>query len=164
MKNFPPVLVHKWLYTLAVGMGCLGVGVAYYLVTDDGVLLMLSSLVFGLSLVRSILLYRTIFRQDYETVVGTCVAITTLPLRKCRRIKVMDDQGIVNTLLLAKQAKIKIGYQYRFFFKKNVPSYLGSEYFDTVLSTDSFLGYEEIGRYPEKDSDDFSVAKEKAEK
>lgn len=161
MKNYPPVLVHKWLYTLAVGFGCLGIGVVYYLVAGDVILLMLSSLVFGFSLVRSILLYRTIFRQEYETVMGTCVAITTLPLRKCRRIKVMNDRGIVSTLLLVKQAKIKIGYQYRFFFKKNARSSMGSEYLDTALSTDCFLGYEELGKYPEANNNGSSVSEEK---
>lgn len=164
MKDFPPVLFRKWIFTLAVGVCCLGVGSVYFFFARDGVLMGLSGLVFGFSLLRGILLYRTISSQDYETVEGTCVAISNRLLRKCRRIKIMDDQGIESTLLLAKQTKIKIGYQYRFFFKKNARSSLGSEYLDTALSTDCFLGYEELGQYSESDTGSFPVSKEKTAK
>lgn len=164
MKDFPSVLFRKWIFTLAVGGGCLGVGGVYFFFAGDGVLLGLSGLVFGFSLLRGFLLYRTISRHEYETVEGTCISITNRPLRKCRRVKIMDNQGIESTLLLAKQAKIKIGYQYRFFFKKNARPSLGSEYFDTALSTDCFLGYEELGQYQEADSDSFSRSEEKAAK
>lgn len=164
MKDFPPVLLRKWVFTLAVGVGCLGVGGVYFLFAGDGVLLGLSGLVFGFSLLRGILLYRTISGHDYEAVEGTCIAISNRPLRKCRRVKIMDDQGIESTLLLAKQAEIKIGYQYRFFFKKNARPSLGSEYLDTALSTDCFLGYEELGQYPEADDNSSSVSEEKAAK
>jgi len=164
MKNFPSVLFRKWVFTLAVGVGFLGIGGVYFLFAGDGVLLGLSGLVFGFGLLRSFLLYRTISSHDYETMEGTCVAIANRPLRKCRHIKIMDDQGIESTLLLARQAKIKIGYQYRFFFKKNARPSLGSEYFDTALSTDCFLGYEELGQYPEMDAASFSAPEEKAGK
>lgn len=164
MKDFPPVLFRKWIFTLAVGVCCLGVGIVYFFFAGDGVLLGLSGLVFGFSVLRGILLYLTISSHDYETVDGTCVAISNRLLRKCRRIKIMDDQGIESTLLLAKHTKIKIGYQYRFFFKKNAQPSLGSKYLDTALSTDCFLGYEELGQYLESDTGESSMSEEKAAK
>ncbi|MBP1737663.1 MAG: hypothetical protein H6Q60_1544 [Oscillospiraceae bacterium] len=164
MKDFPLALLRKWIFTLAMGVGCLGIGFVYFFFSEDGVLLGLSGLVFGFSLLRSIFLYKTISGHDYETVEGTCVAITNRPLRKCRRIRIMDDHGIKSTLLLAKQAKVKIGYQYRFFFKKTTRPSLGSEFLDTALSTDCFLGYEELGEFPGADAGSFSSSEEKTEK
>ena len=89
MKDFPSVLFRKWIFTLAVGVCCLGVGIIYFFFAGDGVLMGLSGLVFGFSLLRSILLYRTISSKDYDTVEGTCVSISNRLLRKCRRIKIM---------------------------------------------------------------------------
>lgn len=147
-QNFPPVLFRKWLLTNAVAAGCLGIGCAYYFAAKDGIFLGLSGLVFLFGLLRGVFLYRLIAHNEYEPVEGICVGIAANPLRKCRQVRIMDDQGSESTLMLAKQAKIKIGYRYRFYFKKDARPFLGSEYFDTALSTDCFLGYEELGQYP----------------
>ena len=148
--DFPPVLFRKWLLTNAVSIGCLGIGGVYYLAAGDGIFLALSALVFVFGILRGILLYRLIARGGYEQLEGTCIGITANPLRKYRKVKIMDDQGIESALMLAKQAKVKIGYRYRFYFKKDASPCLGSEYFDTALSTDCFLGYEELGAYPDE--------------
>ena len=57
----------------------------------------------------------------------------------------MDDEGNESALLLGKHSKIQIGFRYRFYFKKTQRLTLGSEYFDSALSSDCFLGYEELG-------------------
>ena len=48
-------------------------------------------------------------------------------------------------LLFGKRSKIQIGFRYRFYFKKTQRLTLGSEYFDAALSSDCFLGFEELG-------------------
>lgn len=78
---------------------------------------------------------------------GTCVGITPKPLRRYRKIRIMDDNGNESALLLSKQSKVKIGYRYRFYFKNTQRLTLGSEYFDSALSSDCFLGYEELGEF-----------------
>ena len=57
----------------------------------------------------------------------------------------MDDEGNESALLLGKHSKIQIRFRYRFYFKKTQRLTLGSEYFDSDLSSDCFLGYEELG-------------------
>ena len=76
---------------------------------------------------------------------GTCVGIVPKPLRKYRKIRIMDDDGNESALLLGKHSKIQIGFRYRFYFKKTQRLTLGSEYFDSALSSDCFLGFEELG-------------------
>ena len=78
---------------------------------------------------------------------GTCVAITPKPLRKYRKIKIIDTDGNESSLLLGKHSKVKIGFCYRFYFTKTQHVSLGSEYFDAALSSDCFLGYEELGEF-----------------
>ena len=80
---------------------------------------------------------------------GTCVGIVPKPLRKYRKIRIMDDDGNESALLLGKHSKIQIGFRYRFYFKKTQRLTLGSEYFDAALSSDCFLGFEELGELDE---------------
>lgn len=162
-ESFPPVLFRKWLLTNVVSIGGLGIGVVYYFIAGDGIFLGLSAIVFLFGILRGVSLYRLTARGDYERVEGTCIRITLKPLRKCRQIKIMDSQGVESTLMLTKQTKIKIGYRYRFYFKKDARPLLGSEYLDTALSTDCFLGCEELGPYPEETKSEAEGC-EKAEK
>ena len=75
------------------------------------------------------------------------MAVLPKPLRRYRKIKIMDDKGNESSMLLGKQSKVKIGYRYRFYFKETQHISLGSEYLDSAMSSDSFLGYEELGEY-----------------
>jgi hypothetical protein len=65
-------------------------------------------------------------------------------MQRFRKIKIKDNDGNETTLLLNKQSKIKIGERYRFYFKKTTRVTLGSDYLDTALSSDCFLGYEAV--------------------
>ena len=89
--------------------------------------------------------YRVLSEKKYEVVEGTCVGIVPKPLRKFRKIRIMDDEGNESALLLPKQSKVTIGDRYRFYFKQTQRISLGSEYFDAAMSSDCFLGYEQIG-------------------
>lgn len=108
-------------------------------------MLFLSLAVCVLSAGKALDYYRVIGGEEYEIVEGTCVAIMPKPLRKYRKIKIMDDNGNESTMLLGKQSKVKIGYRYRFYFKETQHFSLGSEYLDSAMSSDHFLGYEELG-------------------
>lgn len=147
LKNAPLPLKRKLYLTVILGLLCLLIGIAMFLLLDDRMMLFLSLAVCCLSLCKAVDYYRIIAGRSYEMVEGTCVAITPKPLRKYRKIKIMDDNGNESSLLLGKQSKVKIGFRYRFYFKETRRLSLGSEYFDSALSSDCFLGFEELGEF-----------------
>lgn len=143
--NAPAPLRRRLILTVLLGIACLLVGLAMFLFAGDQIMLLLSGAVCVLSFCRAYSFYRAISKKEYEIVEGTCVGIVPKPLRKYRKIRIMDDDGNESTLLLSKHSKVKIGFRYRFYFKKTQRLTLGSEYFDSALSSDYFLGYEELG-------------------
>lgn len=147
IKDAPAPIKRKMFLTCIVGIVCLLVGIAMCLFFNDRMMLFLSLAVCVLSAGKAIDYYRVIGGEDYEVVEGTCVAIMPKPLRKYRKIKIMDDNGNESTMLLGKQSKVKIGYRYRFYFKETQHVSLGSEYLDSAMSSDHFLGYEELGEF-----------------
>ena len=150
MKNFrnaPAPLRRKLFFTGLIGIFCLLIGIAGSLFARDKTMLALSTAVCGLSLWRAWLIYNLIRRQTYEVVEGTCVGIIPKPLRKYRKIRILDDAGVESTLLLGKQSKIQIGARYRFYFKQTQRLTLGSPYFDAAFSSDCFLGYEKVEEF-----------------
>jgi len=147
IKEAPAPLKRKMFLTCIVGTVCLLVGIGMSLFFKDRMMLFLSLVLFVFSIGKAIDYYRVISGEKYEVVEGTCIAVMPKPLRKYRKIKIMDDNGNESSLLLGKQSKVKIGYRYRFFFKETDHISLGSEYFDSALSSDCFLGYEELGEF-----------------
>ena len=147
LKNCPRALLQKILFTALTGIGCLIVGSAYYIISGDGITLALSGLVFVFSLAKSAGLYNIITKRKYEIVEGACVGVSSKPFRKHFTIKIMDDAGLESSLRLGKQTKVRIGFRYRFYFKQGERLSVGSEYFDTALSSGCFLGFEELGEF-----------------
>lgn len=143
-KNTPTPIYHKLILTCIVGTGCLLVGLAMSLFLRDKMMLFLSLAIWIFSFLKANNYYRIMCDKKYEIVEGTCVAITPKPLRKYRKIKIMDDNGIESSLLLEKHAKVKIGYRYRFYFKETQHLSFGNNYLDNAVSSDHFLGYEEL--------------------
>ena len=150
IREAPAPLRRKIYLTAIIGIVCFLVGLAMFLFLKDKMMLFLSLVICTFSIGKVIDYYRIIAGEDYETVEGTCVSITPKPLRKYRKIKIMDDNGVESSLLLNKQSKIRIGYRYRFYFKETQHISLGSEYLDSALSSDCFLGYEELGEFSEQ--------------
>ncbi|WP_195543032.1 hypothetical protein [Massiliimalia timonensis] len=147
IKNAPAPLKRKLFFTCIIGILCLLIGIAMFLLVGDRIMLFLSLAVCVLSFGKAAGYHRIISGEKYETVEGTCVAVLPKPLRRYRKIKIMDDKGNESSMLLGKQSKVKIGYRYRFYFKETQHISLGSEYLDSAMSSDSFLGYEELGEY-----------------
>ena len=145
--NFPVPLQRKMLITAAIGAACFVVGFAVFLFLKDQTTLLLSLTVLIMCLGQAISLYRISTTQAYEVVEGTCVAIAPKPLRKYRKVTLLDADGNEFSLLLDKHSKIQIGYQYRFYFKEVDRITLGKEYFDSALNADCFLGFEEVGAF-----------------
>lgn len=138
--NAPFTLRLKVFLILFMGIGSLFIAAIVFFLSRDRLLLILSSIIFGGCLFRSARLLVVILRGDYETITGICTAVTSLPLRRYRRIELTDRQGTAIILLLGKQIRIKPGVCYCFYFRKSCRPSLGSEYLDASLSTDLFLG------------------------
>lgn len=142
IKDCPPPLMRKLFLTILIGVLCLLVGAAMCIFAKDRIMLFLSGAVCVFSLAKAFSLYLVLSEKKYEIVEGTCVGIIPKPMRRFRKIRIMDDEGNESSLLLSKQSKIKIGARYRFYFKQTQRISLGSDYFDAAMSSDCFLGYE----------------------
>jgi len=142
LKDFPKVLQQKIILTLLIGVGCFLFGTAYGLFARDRIFFLLSCAVLAFSLYRSLALYRVISKGKYEAVEGTCVGVAQKLLRKQLTVRIMDDEGIESSLRLGKQTKVKIGARYRFYFKQGERSPLDSDFFNSLLAGDLFLGHE----------------------
>lgn len=151
LKNFPRALFRKALLTLLTGAGCFLFGVAYYLYAADRIFLILSCMVLLISLYKCFHIYSLVIKKRYETVEGICVGITSKMIGKCNKVKMMDEDGIESTLYLSKNSKLKIGHRYKLYFSQAPQINVGSEYLNTALATDSFLGFEDMGEF-EKES------------
>ena len=144
LKDCPRVLAQKILFTLLIGAGCLAVGFAYFLAAHDRIFLALSGIVLAFSLFRGWTLFRLVTVGKYETVEGTCVGVAAKLFRKQFTVRVMDDEGVETSLRLGKQARVKIGTRYRFYFRQGERAPTNSAFFDSLLANDLFLGFEQV--------------------
>ncbi len=150
MKRTYPTPIYKKLWlTGAIGVICLIVGIAVFFIMKDQAMLVLSLLLCVMCIGKAVTYYKLMVNQSYEIVEGTCVAISPKPLRSYRNVKIMDADGNESSLLLSKQSKIRIGYQYRFYFKDTQRLTIGNEFFAPTLAADCFLGFEELGVFAE---------------
>lgn len=145
----PAPLRQKMTWTSIIGIMCFFVGLGIFLFLKDQTTMLLSCTLLVMCMGKAICYYRIVTTNAYEVVEGICVGIAPKPLRKYRKVKIMDSTGNEISLLLDKQSKIKIGYQYKFYFKKTERITLGNEYFDSALNSDCFLGFEEVGVFVE---------------
>ena len=157
-KDCPRVLLQKLCFTFLIGVGCLVVGAISYIVAQDTVLLALSGFLSIGCVWRSWSLYRMIAGRNYTVSEGVCVGVTTKPMRRYRSVRLMDCVGMEASLLLDKRTRVKIGYCYRIYFKQEQRPSLGSEYLDTALSGDCFLGIEELGEFSASDDSNTALA------
>lgn len=147
--RIPAPLQRKILITAVIGIVCFIVGFAVFLFLKDQTTMFLSLTVLAMCLGQAISIYRIASTEAYEVVEGTCIAVATKPLRKYHKIAILDRNGNELSLLLDKHTKIKIGYQYRFYFKETDRLTLGKAYFDSAVNADCFLGFEETGVFVE---------------
>ncbi len=140
--SFPAPLRSKIIITMLIGLGCLILGVAYFFMAHDTIFLCLSGIIFVVSIVKALGYFNIAKKKQYETVVGTCVFIAPVMLRKFMKIKIMDAEGVETTVNLRKGSKLKIGEKYCLYFKRNTTRIVESDFIETMLATDNFLGFE----------------------
>ncbi len=148
-KEYPFPLIRRLILLLLTGFICIGIGLSGYLAAGDRILLCLSIAVCVYSFAKTILLWWVIKGNRYEEIKGICVGVSSRPFRRYKNIKLIDVNGNENGLLIPKQARIRIGYCYRFIFRKVVNDFVQNEYLSTMLAEDNFLGFEELGEYME---------------
>ena len=142
--DFPAPLKRKLMLTLIIGVVCFLIGVAMFLLLKDQTSLLLSLAILTMCVGKTISMYQVVNSKGYEVVLGTCTAVYPQVLRKYRKIVIQDCEGNEISLLLDKMTKVKLGCQYRFYFKETDRLTFGNEYFDSALNSDCFLGYEEV--------------------
>ena len=125
-KPIPWVLKRRFLVTLLAGVGA-------------AVMSLFICCVF-----RTRSIWTLISNDRYEMVEGVCSGVTSPPFRRYRKIHLLDGNGAEFTLLLDRNARFHIGTPYRFYFQKDARPLVGNSYLDASLSTNTFLGYEEI--------------------
>ena len=142
--QFPFVLRRKILLTALAGLASLAVSLVIFTATTDHILLALGGIIFIASLVLSGSLWSTAACGRYEVVEGVCTSVTAPALHRYRKVQLVDAQGAETTLLLSKASRVRIGSHYRFYFQTGSRPAVGYDYLDAALSTNSFLGYEEL--------------------
>lgn len=142
--NKPQVLQNKILLTFLAGIGCFIFGLGYFIFAKDRVFLIMSILLSAACIGRGIELLFIIGSNKFDVLTGTCVGISSSPLKKLRTIRMMDKDGNEFALKLQKTDKLVIGNRYRFYFKKSNHIQTGYDFVDTRLSTDNFLGLEAL--------------------
>ena len=115
-----------------------------FLIANDRIILVLGGLLFICCVFRSKSIWTLISNDRYEMVAGVCSGVTSPPFRRYRKIHLLDGNGAEFTLLLDRNARFHIGTPYRFYFQKDARPLVGNPYLDASLSTNTFLGYEEI--------------------
>lgn len=153
IKDCPQPLMRKLFLTVLVGVLCLLVGIAMCIFAKDRIMLFLSGAVCVFSLIKAFSLYLVLSEKKYEIVEGTCIGIVPKPMRRFRKIRIMDDAGNESSLLLSKQSKVRIGDRYRFYFKQTQRITFGSDYFDAAMASDCFLGYEKTSEFSTNSSE-----------
>ena len=145
LSAWPHPLLRRWILTIAAGIGFLAIGVAVWLASGDRMLLALSGTACLLSLGRAVILFRCFTLEDYAVVDGVCIQITTLPLQKCRKIRLLDGEDRELSLLIGKQYRLRVGVRYRFYFQRPYGLRLPGTWIASSLAAGSLLGVEELG-------------------
>lgn len=145
IKQWPPILLRRWLLTIAAGIGFLLVGTAVWLAAQDRVMLLLSGVVFLLTLGRAVLLFRCFVLGNYVVLEGICIQITQIPLQRCRKIRLLGDTEEEFSLFIGKQHAVQVGNRYRFYLQRSGDMQLPGMWLTASLRSGNLLGVEQIG-------------------
>lgn len=140
----PPVLRGKAILTFLTGAGVGMSAVIIHAVSKDRTMLTLGGILFLWCILRGGMLWHSILAGHYECVTGVCTLVTQPPFRRYKKVHLALEDGNETILLLGIQTKIKPDTGYRFYFRSGSAPRLGNDYLDAALSTNVFLGFEEI--------------------
>ena len=107
-------------------------------------MLILSLLICVFNLIRAVSLYKTVSGNKYEIVEGRCTEISSVLIRKQKKIKIATEDGDERYFILDRRSKISVGKEYRFYFKATQKICFGKDITELLQSADCFLGYEEV--------------------
>lgn len=144
-QEWPAALRRRWLLTGAAGIGILLVGLAVFLSIGDRLLLMLSGMLALCTLLRCAAYYRTIRCDRYEAVEGTCVAFGRAGLGRQRKVRLLLQDGRETVVTMDKQMDMRIGHQYRIFYRLESASPPGGGDSQDPLVVNLFLALEDLG-------------------
>ena len=144
VKEFPAPLKEKFISLILMGILLWIIGICVALIFKDMTMFILSLLACVFCFIKAGTFYVAVSNREYEAVTGTCISVSHILIRKQKKVKIADKDENERSLILGKHSKIEVGKNYTFYFKSTKRISLGSEYFDSVLSSDCFLGYEEI--------------------
>lgn len=142
IKQWPPVLLRRWLLTVALGLGFLVVGLAVWLALRDHTFLYLSGVVFLLSLGRAVMLFRCFLLGDYEVLEGVCIQTAQFPLQRYHKVRFMNAEEQEFTLMLGKQQRVQVGSQYRLYLQRGKDLPLPGGWLSASLAAGNLLGME----------------------
>lgn len=147
VKDWPAALRNRWFLYGAAGAGFLLVGLAAFSALQDRILLWISTLLALGTLLRCLSFYRIVQAEAYEVVEGVCIELGRAGLRKCRKVRLLQEDGNEYTILLGKRMPLRIGNQYRIFFRRGDAAGQATELFPNFVMEDHFLGLEDMGEY-----------------
>lgn len=144
-QEWPAVLRHRWLLAGAAGVGFLLVGLAVFFALGDRVLLMLSGLLTLCTLLHCVEYYRTVRHRRYQAIEATCAALGRAGIGRQRKVCLLLQDGRETAVTLDKRAALRVGHQYRIFFRLNrAPPHGGADLQD-LPAGDSILALEDLG-------------------
>lgn len=137
----PKPLFTRLAAICAVGLFCVLFGCVYSLTQKDTILLTMSLLLGICCIIRFLLLYYTIKKEDYLVLEGVCLKREKTPLTRSQKILFRTVDGKEYRFRLEKQTRLLIGHSYRLYFKKE-------EYLENTIgnlpATPALIGYEEL--------------------
>ena len=144
-KNFPVPLKEKLITVIFIALFILLAGsVSAVVFKDIIIMLILSLLLCVFNLIRAVSLYKTVSGNKYEIVEGRCTEISSVLIRKQKKIKIATEDGDERYFILDRRSKISVGKEYRFYFKATQKICFGKDITELLQSADCFLGYEEV--------------------
>lgn len=144
-QEWPAVLRRRWLLAGAAGIGFLLVGLAVFFALGDRVLLILSGMLTLCTLLHCVEYYRTVRNRRYQAIEATCVAIGRAGIGRQRKVHLLLQDGRETTVTLDKRTALRVGRQYRIFFRLNrAPPHDGADLQD-LPAGDSILALEDLG-------------------
>lgn len=137
----PKPLFTRLAALCAVGLFCVLFGCVYALTQKDTILLTMSLLLGVCCIIRFLLLYHTINKEDYLVLEGVCLKRGKSPLSRSQEILFRTVDGKEYRFRLEKQTRLLIGHSYRLYFKKD--GYLENT-IGNLSATPGLIGYEEL--------------------
>lgn len=146
-QEWPAVLRRRWILTGAAGFGFLLVGLAVFFSLEDRVLLILSGMLTLCTLLHCVEYYHTVRFRRYQTIEATCTALGRPGIGRQRKVHLLLPDGRETTVTLDKRTALRVGRQYRIFFRLNRAPPYGEPDLQDLPAGDSILALEDLGEY-----------------